>query len=183
MSNNDFLSLDDRLSRLGCHDPLMVIHNLIDWNFFEKKLASVFYRDLSVGTIANCDILVIFKILLLQQLYRLSATECENQLQKRENFARFVGLSANSPVPSAKLTAVFREMLCAADMLEELFTHFDVQLNTQGYQAQKTAQGKKIPQQLPKSRKTPSSTLPFSTMLMWPNMIMGTPALNANCCP
>ena len=57
------------------------------------------------------DRVLMFKILVLQQLYNLSDDQTEFQIRDRYSFGRFLGLSPEDVVPDAKTIWRFREGL------------------------------------------------------------------------
>jgi len=81
------------------------------------------------------DVVLMFKIIMLQQLNNLSDDQIEYQIRDRLSFMRFLGLQIESRVPDAKTIWVFRERLKELDLVEELFAKFHEQLAAQGYVA------------------------------------------------
>ena len=83
------------------------------------------------------DVVLMFKVLVLQHLYNLSDDQIEYQIRDRYTFCRFLGLTPEGIVPDAKTVWVFREQLVQLDLMKELFNDFDYQLGEHGYKAQK----------------------------------------------
>jgi IS5 family transposase len=81
------------------------------------------------------DAVLMFKILVLQQLNNLSDDRIEYQIRDRLSFMRFLGLQIESRVPDAKTIWLFRERLKELNLIEELFEKFHEQLAAQGYVA------------------------------------------------
>ena len=79
---------------------------------------------------------ILFKLLILQQLYNLSDEEVEYQTHDRISFRRFVGLSMEDEVPDATTISLFRKQLTEVELLEELFQEFEQFLRNSGYEAQ-----------------------------------------------
>lgn len=57
------------------------------------------------------DVLVMFKMLVLQQLFNLSDQELEFQVNDRLPFEQFVGLDVIDSIPDATTVSLFREHL------------------------------------------------------------------------
>jgi IS5 family transposase len=55
------------------------------------------------------DVVLIFKVLVLQQLHTLSDDKIEYQLRDHFSFMRFLGLQLEDRVPDAKTIWLFRE--------------------------------------------------------------------------
>ena len=81
------------------------------------------------------DPLVLFKMLVLQQLLNLSDEQIEFQVNDRRYFEEFVGLGVTNDIPDATTVAPFRERLRKAGLIEELFEMFEEYLRSQGLQA------------------------------------------------
>ena len=81
------------------------------------------------------DPLILFKMLVLQQLFNLSDEELEFQINDRRSFEDFVGLGVMNDIPDATTVAFFRERLHKAGGIEELFQQFDGYLREQGLEA------------------------------------------------
>lgn len=138
MSQPGFFDLDDRYKKLNERDPLISLNKLIDWENFRDTLNKVREKDRkSRAGRKPYDVVLMFKVLVLQHLYNLSDDEMEYQLRDRYSFCRFLGLSPEGKIPDAKTIWLFREHLVQGDLMKELFIDFDYQLNEQGYKAQK----------------------------------------------
>ena len=81
------------------------------------------------------DPLILFKMLLLQQLCTLGDEELEFQVNDRRSFEEFVGLSVMNNIPDATTVAFFRERLRKAGVIDELFEKFEEYLRSKGLQA------------------------------------------------
>ena len=57
----------------------------------------------------SIDVVLTFKVLVLQQLHNLSDDRIEYQIRDRLSFMRFVGLQLGKRVPDAKPVSMFRE--------------------------------------------------------------------------
>ena len=139
MEQPGFFDLTDRqalLERLG--DPLPKIDELVDWEGFRSELEQI--RDKPRKSNAGrkpFDVVLMFKVLVLQQMYNLSDDQTEYQIRDRYSFCRFLGLTPEGRVPDAKTIWLFREQLVRRGLIEPLFGAFSSQIETAGYQARK----------------------------------------------
>jgi hypothetical protein len=81
------------------------------------------------------DLLILFKILVLQQLLNLSYEEIEFQVNHRRTFEEFVCLGVMNDIPDATTVAFIRERLRKANVIDELFEIFESYLRDQGLEA------------------------------------------------
>ncbi|MBP8623848.1 MAG: transposase [Methanothrix sp.] len=65
---------------------LLQISALIDWSPIRKRLDEMYKNKTERGGRPNCDVIVMFKILILQQWYGLSDIEVERQIAGRLSF-------------------------------------------------------------------------------------------------
>ncbi|MBQ0721474.1 MAG: transposase, partial [Gammaproteobacteria bacterium] len=93
MSQPGFFELDDRHAKLNEKDPLLALNHLIDWKNFRHTLNKTREepRKSNAGR-KPYDVVLMFKILVLQHLYNLSDDELEYQIRDRYSFCRFVVL-------------------------------------------------------------------------------------------
>lgn len=138
MSQPGFFDLEGRHHKLNEKDPLLALNQLIDWENFRATLNKV--RDMPRKSNAGrkpYDVVLMFKILVLQHLYNVSDDETEYQIRDRYSFCRFLGLYPEDTVPDAKTIWLFREDLTRRELMTELFNDFDYQLSEQGFKARK----------------------------------------------
>ena len=81
------------------------------------------------------DVVLMFKVLVLQQLHNLADERLEYQIRDRLSFMRFLGLELEDRVPDAKTIWLFRERLKQQKLMDVLFARFHEQLATHGYVA------------------------------------------------
>ena len=121
------------------NDPLLKIDEAVLWERFRGRLESVWRKPSgerkSKAGRKPWDALVIFKAIVLCELYHLSDDQLEYQLRDRLSFVRFLGLGLEDPVPDAKTVWLDREQLAQAGVIEGLFDDFDVQQKERGYLA------------------------------------------------
>ena len=103
-------------------DWLNELNELMDWEVFRSCLEQLPKpeRKSNAGR-KPIDMLLLFKLLILQQLYNLSDEELEYQTHDRRSFRRFLGLEACDEVPDATTVWLFRQRLRDAGLIEELF--------------------------------------------------------------
>lgn len=127
----------DRLKELDRNkDPLVLLESLIPWNEFRSKLEKV--RTKSRKSKAGrppFDVVLMFKILIIQSLYNLADDALEFQILDRLSFMRFLSLGINDKVPDSKTIWLFRKQLEEADILDEIFKQFDTYIRSNGFEA------------------------------------------------
>ncbi|NJL57830.1 IS5 family transposase [bacterium] len=119
-----------------CKDRLSELNEVIPWEVFRSCLDQLGLQERkSKGGRKPIDRLILFKLLILQQLYNVSDEELEYQTHDRASFRRFLGLAPAAAVPDAKTIWLFRKRLTEAGLIEELFQQFEQFLPTAGYEA------------------------------------------------
>ena len=119
-------------------DPLPKLKKLVDWERFRQELEAV--RDKERKSNAGrkpFDVVLMFKVLVLQSLYNLSDEKIEFQIRDRISFMRFLDLSLGDAVPDEKTIWLFREQLTEAGLIKRLFQEFDTFLQEKGFSARK----------------------------------------------
>jgi IS5 family transposase len=130
----DIVRRTDKLTRMG--DPLVGLKQRIDWEAFREALSLVHEKPRKSNAGAKpIDVVLMFKVLVLQQLHNLSDDGIEYQIRDRLSFMRFLGLQLEDRVPDAKTVWLFRERLKDAKLVEVLFVRFHEQLAAQGFMA------------------------------------------------
>ena len=100
-------------------DPLERLAQVVDFEVFRGDLEAVLSRsDQTKGGRPPYDVVLMFKVLVLQSLYTLSDEKTEYQLKDRLSFMRFVGLALHDPVPDAKTIWLYREQLARVGAAE-----------------------------------------------------------------
>ena len=121
----------DKLTRLG--DPLERLDKVIPWEMFRPTLSAALNRTVSPkGGRPPYDVILMFKILILQRFYGLSDDQTEYQVNDRMSFKRFLGITLGGTVPDAKTIWHFREQLVKAKAIDECFNLFGQMLEDQG---------------------------------------------------
>ena len=139
MKQPGFFDFEDRLAKIDKQgDPLNKINEAVDWEIFRPTLekARDKNRQSNVGA-KGYDVILLFKILIIQSLYNLSDDATEFQILDRHSFGRFLGLHLGSKVPDATTIWRFRQDLAAAGVVKELFDTFEAHLRDHGFMAMK----------------------------------------------
>lgn len=124
-----------RLEKLSKkQDPLEKLSRHIDFEYFRKVLKKGLFKnaDKSKGGRPAYDVVLMFKILILQRYYNVSDDAMEYAILDRLSFMRFLGLGINDLVPDSKTIWLFRDTLTKLNLIEELFTTLDNQLDKDG---------------------------------------------------
>lgn len=127
---------DTRLDRLG--NPLVELERTIDWEAFRPLLSPVHQKERkSQAGAPTRDVVMMFKGLVIQNLYGLSDEQLEYQIEDRRSFQRFLGLAKHQRAPDQKTFWSFRNRLSELKLIESLFEQFSGQLHQAGYLARK----------------------------------------------
>jgi IS5 family transposase len=136
---NGFFDIQFRLDDLTKNgDPLVQLNEQVNWELFRPELEQIREKDRkSAAGRKPFDVVLMFKILVLQSLYNLSDDAVEYQVRDRLSFMRFLGLGLDDRVPDAKTIWLFREQLGEAKLVKRLFRKFNRYLREQGFTARK----------------------------------------------
>ena len=130
----DLAERTNKLTEMG--DPLVGLNARIDWEAFRPDLNRIHEKARKSNAGAKpIDVVLMFKVLVLQQLNNLSDDRIEYQIRDRISFMRFLGLELEDRVPDAKTVWSFREQLKVLNLTVELFARFHEQLASHGYVA------------------------------------------------
>jgi len=117
----------ERLTEMG--DVLERLSGAVNWESFRGTLEDIYHtEDNRIGGRKAFDRVLMFKILILQQLYNLSDDSLEYQINDRLSFQRFLGLELGDKVPDAKTVWLFRERLKNSGKEKELFNRYTEEL-------------------------------------------------------
>lgn len=139
MSQAGFFDFEQRKAQLDAHgNPLKVLEEAIDFEVFRPTLLRVRDKDRkSDAGRKPYDVVLMFKVLILQSLYNLSDHQIEYQVRDRISFMAFLGLGPGDAVPDEKTVWLFREQLTALGLVKVLFEQFDRDLSSSGFCASK----------------------------------------------
>ena len=138
MGQQGFWDIEQRHKKLEQKQDLLVrLDETIPWQEFGSLLEQVHekVRKSNAGR-KPIDILLLFKLLILQQLYNISDESLEYQVNDRLSFMRFLKLGIEDQVPDATTVWLFRQQLTDKGLIKPLFERFDEYLRGQGYQAE-----------------------------------------------
>jgi len=138
MKLGGFFALDDRKRKLEeFTTPTDKLKTAIPWEIFTPILENVVPRkDRSKGGRPPYDLLLLFKILVLQTYYGLSDDKTEFEILDRMSFQKFLNLEVEDDVPDSKTIWKFKEDL-GEKGTRALFDEFDRQLEQAGIIATK----------------------------------------------
>ena len=137
MTHRSFFDEGNRLALLSAMgDPLEVLDRAIKWEDFRSVIErNIRHPRSSKGGRPPFDVVLMFKILVLQRLYNLSddqTTLQKFQINDRMTFMRFLNLGLNDKVPDAKTIWKFRNDLATGSVARILFKIFDERLRAEG---------------------------------------------------
>lgn len=140
MGQMGFFDVESRYAGLDAKaDPLLKLSALVPWEDFRPRLEGIWRRPRgerkSLAGRKPWDAVVIFKAIVLCELYNLSDEQLEYQLRDRLSFMRFLGLGLEDRVPDATTIWLYREQLVEAEVIEALFAAFNGYLEKQGWLA------------------------------------------------
>jgi IS5 family transposase len=121
-----------KLSNIG--NPLDMISQVINFEMFRDKLESGLLNQNKKNNAGAkpYDVVMMFKIMILQRYYGLGDTQIEYQILDRLSFKKFLGLESGDKVPDEKTVWAFRENLTNTGLVEEIFTYFNEHLESKG---------------------------------------------------
>lgn len=121
-----------KLSEIG--NPLELISKVVEFEMFrgylEEKLLNTNKKN-NAGA-KPYDVVMMFKIMILQRYYGLGDTQIEYQIIDRISFKIFLGLESGDKVPDEKTVWAFRENITNQGVVEDIFTQFTNFLERKG---------------------------------------------------
>ncbi len=129
-----FFDYEQRLEKLSkAVQPLERLDARIHWEMFRPALEELILKvGKAPGGRPRHDLVMMFKILVLQRYYNLSDEQAEFQINDRLSFQKFLGMTLADTVPDQKTIWLFREMLGRGDGVKKLFKGFDRHLASKG---------------------------------------------------
>lgn len=128
----DIYNTKAKLSKIG--NPLERLSKVIDFEMFRPKLEeNILNQNKKNNAGAKpFDVVMMFKIMLLERYYHLSDEQAEYQIVDRMSFRDFLGLSSGDKVPDARTIWLFKENLTQKGVVEQLFEQFSNYLESLG---------------------------------------------------
>ena len=138
MGQPGFWDFEARYQKLEAKkDFLSYLDEMVPWESFRPILEQIHQKPRkSKAGRRPIDAVLMFKLLVLQQLYNIGDDELEYQVNDRLSFMRFLHLGLEDTVPDAKTVWSFRAQLRDHELVEPLFEQFGGYLQKSGYQAQ-----------------------------------------------
>lgn len=114
----------EKLSAIG--NPLELISKVVDFEMFRNTLESrLFNTDKKSNAGAKpYDVVMMFKIMILQRYYGLGDTQIEYQILDRQSFKKFLAIESGDKVPDEKTVWLFRENMTNSGLVEVIFKQF-----------------------------------------------------------
>jgi IS5 family transposase len=137
MGQKGFWDIEKRQKELlSQNKTLKHLDDIIPWHLFRDELEALYEKERkSHAGRKPIDVILMFKLLILQQLYNVSDEALEYQVKDRLSFMEFLNLGLEDRVPDATTVWLFRQRLKEQNKMESLFETFSNYLNQQGYQA------------------------------------------------
>jgi transposase, IS5 family len=111
------------------------ISDLIDWAPIRQKLEEMYDNKSEKGGKPNCDVILMFKILTLQQWYGLSDLEAERQISDRISFMGFLGFP--DKIPDSRTVLLFRDRMAKTEKGRLVSNELQRQLDAKGLKVRK----------------------------------------------
>jgi len=109
---------------------LSMISNVIDWHPIRQILDEMYDNKSEKGGRPNCDVIMMFKILILQKWYGLSDLEVERQMADRISFMAFLGFP--DPFPDSRTIWLFKQRIADTEKDKMVWTELQRQLDAMG---------------------------------------------------
>jgi IS5 family transposase len=114
-------------------NPLEKISKVINFEMFRTTLEAKLLNTnkKSKAGAKPYDVVMLFKILILQRYYGLGDNQVEYQILDRTSFKSFLGLETGDKLPDEKTIWSFRERVTKNGLVEDLFSQFTAFLKDQ----------------------------------------------------
>jgi IS5 family transposase len=123
------------LSAKQSKSRLSQVSNLIDWSPIRQILDEMYDNKSEKGGRPNCDVILMFKILILQQWYGLSDLEVERQMADRISFMAFLGFP--DAFPDSRTIWLFKERMGKTEKDKIVWAELQRQLDSMGLQVRR----------------------------------------------
>lgn len=114
----------EKLAEIG--NPLDKINKVIDFEVFRPSLESKLLNPTKKSNAGAkpYDVVLMFKILILQRYYGLGDKQVEYQILDRTSFKKFLGFETGDKIPDEKTVWAFREQVTKSGLIEVIFNEF-----------------------------------------------------------
>jgi len=114
---------------------LSKISNMINWTPFRQILEELYDNKSEKGGRPNCDVIMMFKILILQKWYGLSDLEIERQMADRISFMAV--LDYPDPFPDSRTIWLFKQRIAESRKDKFVWAELQRQLDAMGLQVKR----------------------------------------------
>ena len=114
---------------------LSQISNIIVWTSIRLILEEMYNNKSEKGGRPNCDVIMMFKILILQKWYGLSDLEVERQMADRISFMAFLGFP--DPFPDSRTIWLFKQRLAETGKDRMVWAELQRQLDAMGLEVKR----------------------------------------------
>ena len=132
-STNDEVSFADVMLEKRCRKAQNVFLNqvdrLIDWRPIRTLINKKYTKGQNAAGAPAYDVILLFKMLLLQTWYGLSDCALEERVNDSVTFSRFLGLSMEAVSPDHSTISRFRTALTESGLMDKLLKAFSKQLS------------------------------------------------------
>ncbi len=116
-------------------DKLSAISKLVNWNGFLSIADGLYKNNTERGGRPNIDIIIMIKLLVLQEMFGLSDPQLEFQVADRISFRVFLGTT--EVIPDYTTVWLFRKRLEETGKYDDIWYEFTNQLRAKGYDIKK----------------------------------------------
>jgi IS5 family transposase len=109
---------------------LSQVSDLIDWVPIRQTLDEMYDNKSEKGGRPNCDVILMFKILILQHWFGMNDLEVERQMADRISFMSFLGYP--DPFPDSRTIWLFKERMAETGKDEMVWAELQRQLDAMG---------------------------------------------------
>lgn len=130
------LQLEEKVRDLPLN-PLSKLSHWVDFEFFRPTIEHALGYSRTKSVLKQngrppYDVVMMFKILVLQSFYNISDDQVEYQINDRISFRQFLGLTSSSRIPDAKTVWLFRDKLQSKGIIKNLFVQMNQDLVRRG---------------------------------------------------
>ncbi len=111
MSQQGFWDWEECHQKLSNKKPLLDrLNEIVPWEKFRPLLEQIYQKERKSNAGRKpLDVILMFKLLLLQKFYNVSDEELEYQVNDRLSLMKFLGLGLEDTIPDATTAWSFRE--------------------------------------------------------------------------
>ena len=121
----------------GKNEFFAQVDKSIDWDPIAATLKKTYTKGLTDRGAKAYSPLLLFKMHLISQWYQLSDTQTESMVYDSISALKFCGLTLEDNVPGHSTLSRFKKELLDANVLDQLYSKVETQLESQGLQIKK----------------------------------------------